>query len=123
MTEFTIEQSSIDSHPEIAVVTLHGEVDAASLGSIEAAVHPLTDTPTIVSIVFVVSDVSYMNSRAVGLLMNVYSVMNEKQRTIALVGLQDSVKETMSLVGVTQLVPVFESLQDYIDTLNDTGNK
>lgn len=117
MGTFSIDESMFPDHPEIAVVTASGEMDMTELQRVESVMNPLLENNSVAMVVFDVSELSYMNSRSVGLLMNYYGILKERNRQLILVGLQDGVKDTLSLVGVTQLVPIYDSLEDFAATV------
>lgn len=115
---FTIDYSTIESRPDVAVLAFKGELDTSTLPEVETLMNPLLENAAVMYVVFDLHELNYMNSRAVGMLMNFYGVLKERGRSLILVGLQDGVQDTLSLVGVTQLVPVHAQLDDFMASLS-----
>ena len=88
MSDFSIENVSPAGHPEVALVTVQGDMGTEVLPRVESRVNPLLDNAGVSYLVFDMTSLTYMNSRAVGMLMNYYGILKERGRYLVLVGLQ-----------------------------------
>lgn len=117
MPSFTIDQAPVPDHPDVIIVNLHGEIDSSVVKEVEEVMAPLVAREDVRAIAFNLSDVTYTNSRGIGMMMNCYGIMKERGRTFVLVGMQEGVKDTLSLVGVAQLIPMFDNIEGFLATL------
>jgi len=69
------------------------------------------------------SNVEYLYSRAVGSLVRFYKVQNAKGRYIVIIAPSPRLKNIFESISLTKLIPVFDSLDEFIMWQNTTGTE
>ncbi len=69
--------------------------------------------------IFDFSKLSFLNSYGIGRLVEWQQKIGQKDGQIIMVGLNDNVKEILTLVGVSNLFKVFEDAEEAIKSLNE----
>lgn len=108
--------SSAPEHDEIQVITLQGEVDEFNLGKLKEAVDPLLEDETNKCFVFVLKDLTFINSKVIGYLASLYNTMNERGKKMAFAEANTTIMEILSLVGLTNLINHYESAEEAIQS-------
>jgi anti-sigma B factor antagonist len=93
---------------EIAVVELDGRIDSRTAPDIEAAI--VGQKRPGVKVVMDMSQVTYMSSAGLRLLVNLQRALTEGGGELALAGLMARVADTMSVTGFLQYFSVFETV-------------
>lgn len=92
------------------VIEFHGEIDKATVEMYKNTVTPLIDgdaVALVAKVVFDCSDLKFINSEGIGLLMSYHTKLSKREKKIILAGLQPNVKDIFDLIGLTKLIPVF----------------
>jgi anti-sigma B factor antagonist len=82
---------------EVTVVELTGEIDASTAPKIQAQVLPIIQSND--KILLDLSNVSYMSSAGLRLLLSLYRQVIAKNGKLVLVGLSEELQDTMSVTG------------------------
>ena len=69
--------------------------------------------------IFDFSKLNFLNSYGIGRLVEWQQKVGQKEGQIIIVGLNSSVKEILTLVGVSNLFKVFENVQDAVESLRN----
>jgi len=94
----------------MTVVALEGDLDANSASVTQQEILPLAHGG--VRMVLDMSKVPYMSSAGVRMLLATYRQVNASGGQIALVGIADDVKDTMSVTGFLKFFQVYDTLED-----------
>ena len=94
MIEINIENVAASA---ASVVRLSGEIDATTAAVVQQNVLPLT-TPGC-RLVMDLTNVAYMSSAGLRMLLSLYRNASSKQGKIVLVGLTEELRDTMSMTG------------------------
>ena len=82
---------------QISVVRLAGEIDASSAVIVQQKILPISVPGC--QIILDLTQVAYMSSAGLRMLLSVYRQISGNQGRIVLVGLSDELKDTMSMTG------------------------
>ncbi len=94
---------------QVSVVRLVGEIDAASAAVVQQKVLPLSVPGC--QIILDLSQVAYMSSAGLRMLLSVYRQISGNQGRIVLVGLSEELRDTMSMTGFLGYFSVQETLE------------
>lgn len=98
----------------IFTIKLQGDLDAVTIESYSEAIDKLASTITTPSIaVLDFTEVRYMNSTAIGNVAHWLSLFQEQESEMHLIGLTDNVYDTLDLVGLLEIIPHHESMEDF----------
>jgi anti-anti-sigma factor len=98
--------------PTVSVVSLHGEHDLASLPAVEAALDDLLDRGT--SVILDLSQASFIDSSTLGAALRGHHPPTVARIVAVAAPPGNEPRRLIDLVGVSTLVPVFDSLNDAI---------
>jgi anti-sigma B factor antagonist len=93
---------------EVAIVELTGDIDASTAPKIQAQVLPLIESNK--KILLDLSDVAYMSSAGLRVLLSLYRQTTAKNGNLVLVGLSEDIEDTMSVTGFLNLFTVCKTL-------------
>ena len=101
---------------DVTIVELSGEIDGSTAPQAQAAIVPLAQGDS--KIVIDMSDVGYMSSAGLRMLLVVYRTVSGQGATVALSGLSQDLEDTMSLTGFLDFFDHFETVDEAIASLN-----
>ncbi len=99
----------------VTVVTLSGELDAQTSREAQAAIVPLCQQES--NLLLDMSAVSYMSSMGLQLILLLYHQMMRVQGRMALVGLSENLKNTLSTMGFLSYLTTYETLDEGLASL------
>jgi len=109
------------SHPEElqngVVVEMVGQLDVSNIDHVEEEMMPFTMETKYKRIVMDFKGLTYLNSRAVGMLVNFYNQLTQQGKKMVLCNLSGGVHDTLTLVGVSQIMKFFNDLESAIEYL------
>ena len=92
----------------VAVLELHGEVDASADEAINAAYEQaISGNPTTVLLNF--DHVSYINSTGIALIVGILAEARQSSRNLLACGLSDHYKEIFEITRIADFVTVFDN--------------
>lgn len=89
-----IESSQVEN---VTVITLEGDIDGKTAGTTQQTVIPMI--PDSGRLLLDMSGVPYMSSAGLRMLLLIYRQAQSRHSEVALVGLTDEIKDTMSATG------------------------
>ncbi|PIZ71754.1 hypothetical protein COY07_04350 [Candidatus Peregrinibacteria bacterium CG_4_10_14_0_2_um_filter_43_11] len=95
--------------PAVKVVTLTGEMDEISLETLKNQMDPVLNDSAIKAVIFDLQNLSFINSKGIGYLVAVHTHLAKDHRKLLLARAQEAVMDVISLVGLTSIIPHFES--------------
>lgn len=98
------------SAAEVSVVRVVGEIDATNAVIVQQQVLPLSVAGC--RILLVLTDVAYMSSAGLRMLLSLYRQTAARQGSIVLVGLSDELKDTMSMTGFLGYFSVQDTVEN-----------
>jgi anti-sigma B factor antagonist len=99
----------------VSVVKLAGDIDGSSAPAAQAAILPLAAPDC--RILLDMTDVPYMSSAGLRMLLSTYRQVTGKNGRVALVGLSENIQDTMSVTGFLKFFTVCETVQAGLDAL------
>jgi anti-sigma B factor antagonist len=94
---------------QVSVVKLVGEIDANSAAVVQQKVLPMSVPGC--QVILDLSQVAYMSSAGLRMLLSVYRQISGNQGRIVLVGLSEELKDTMSMTGFLGYFTVQDTLE------------
>lgn len=97
------------------VVEFHGELDKSTLDSAEEQLLKLLDSFDRGYLVFDFSDLDFINSEGIGVIVLAHAKLVTKGKQLLVCGMHKHVAEVIDAVGIGKLVPVFPKVADAIN--------
>jgi len=94
------------------VASLQGELDEVSIEKLRTYIDPLLDDTNITKLIFDFADLEFINSKGIGYLVSVHSHLAKDGRGLIIAGAVEPVMDVISLVGLTTIIPYFNTLAD-----------
>ncbi|MEB3227738.1 MAG: STAS domain-containing protein [Synechocystis sp.] len=95
---------------DIQVATLSGDIDANTAPIVTEKILPLVEAHS--KILLDMSQVAYMSSAGLRMLLSLYRQATAQERQLVLVGLSEDVQDTMSVTGFLDFFKVAGSLEE-----------
>ncbi len=98
------------------VVKFEGEFDKIGYSKIEDDLKALLEEFPLQTVVFDFAKLKFINSEAIGYLMDIHGHLVKKDRNLVIVGLQDNIDDIFDTIGMKDVVPIYKSLGAFIKT-------
>jgi anti-anti-sigma factor len=103
MTEFAFEESR---RGRVAELALSGDLDMSATFRLEPALDRLLDGDDVGELVLDLSDVAFVDSSGLGLLLATYQRSQETERPMAIVNSRPEIQRVFRLAGVDDVLPI-----------------
>jgi anti-anti-sigma factor len=110
-SDFSVEITD-GNNPNIKVVHLSGELDEVSIERLRTYVDPILENKNVVKLIFDFEKLEFINSKGIGYLVSVHTHLAKDGRSLVIVGAVEPVMDVISLVGLTSIIPYYETLSD-----------
>lgn len=117
-TNLKISFPEADKVQSLQVVVFDGEFDKAGFAEIKDQITDFVKAFDLKFLVFDFSNLKYINSEGIGYLMEVHTHLIQRDRKLVVVGLNAHVKDVFTAIGIAEIIPIFDSLDDYLKTLS-----
>lgn len=121
MTEahITIEDIAQSDTTKVAkLITIVGQLDESNVDEKAQEIYALiTANPQGLHLIFDFGGLEYMNSKSIGYLTDWFGKVTETQGKIAIVKAKPNIIDILEVIGLTQLIPMFASLDEAKFTL------
>ncbi|MEM1169716.1 MAG: anti-sigma factor antagonist [Cyanobacteria bacterium P01_H01_bin.35] len=107
---------NIRTEEEIKVVEVIGDIDANTAADVQKQVVPLAEPSS--KILMDMTQVPYMSSAGLRMLLSLYRQAQAKEGKVVLVGLSEELQDTMSVTGFLDLFTTAETFELGITALN-----
>lgn len=104
-------QVSIDTMPEVAVINFSKKLDVHD-SDVEKEMIRNVEEMDKTLYVFDLESLNYINSVFIGLLAKLYNIILKKKGKVVIVNLSDTIKDTLNLVGLTDIIPVVATMEE-----------
>ena len=101
---------------DVNVVKLTGDLDGSNAGNVQAQIMPLAVAN--VKMILDMSDVAYMSSAGLRMLLVMYRTINSKSGKVVLVGLSEDIRDTMAMTGFLDFFTYLETMDDGLKNLS-----
>lgn len=122
MTEANIIVQDVPSNVEgkvVKYVNISGQLDESNVDEKAKEVYAVIDAnPKNLFVVFNLEGLEYMNSKSIGYLTDWYGKISEAGGKVYIAQARDNIIDILQVVGLTQLIPAFASMQEAVDQLS-----
>ncbi|MBU0577273.1 STAS domain-containing protein [Patescibacteria group bacterium] len=115
-SDFSVDISD-SSDPSVRLANLHGELDESKLEDLRKALDPVWDDTKVEALIFDMHDLEFINSKGIGFVVSAYTHFAKNKRKFILVDAQEAVMDVVSLVGLTSIIPYYDTLDEAISNL------
>lgn len=105
----------MNSSDEITVIEIVGELDTTTAYNVQNQILPLAEKSR--KILLDMSDVTYMSSAGLRILLMLYRTIKEKHGEIVLVGLSEEIRDIMSITGFLDFFITFDRREEGLQSL------
>lgn len=98
---------NINTIDEITVIEIVGELDASTAYNVQNQILPLAESSR--KLLLDMSDVTYMSSAGLRILLNLYRKIQENVGQIVIVGLNEEVKDVMAITGFLDFFDTYDT--------------
>jgi anti-sigma B factor antagonist len=109
------EQESLDVLEQVTVVELVGDIDGSTASGVQSQVLPLAQAGG--KMLLDMTQVPYMSSAGLRMLLSVYRQITAKDGQVVLVGLSEEIQDTMSITGFLDFFTARETLDAGLEAL------
>jgi anti-sigma B factor antagonist len=99
------------------IVAINGELDGKTAPEAQAKILPLAGGD--VSLLIDMSQVGYMSSAGLRMMLLIYRQIGASGGSVALIGLTEEIEETMELTGFLSYFDTFDSVESAIEKMSD----
>jgi stage II sporulation protein AA (anti-sigma F factor antagonist) len=99
------------------VVIFEGELDEVSLDEVKVQMHELLNNNAVQKILLDFSKLEFINSKGIGYIVSMHTHMTKNGRQLMVADARQAVYDVISLVGLTSIIPYFETLDKAIAAL------
>ncbi len=99
---------------DITLVKLAGPVDSATFDTYKEALDQLCRAETSPRLVIDCRDLSYINSKGIGLLASLHRMVMIQMGKIALFGLSSRIRKTLELLGLGKRLRIYETQEEAV---------
>ena len=107
---------SIKQIDDVTVVSLSGEINSVSAPGVQNEVMPLAETAD--KILLDMTEISYMSSAGLRILLALYRQTSARNAHVVLVGVNDDIQNVMSVTGFLQFFTISDTLEKGLEALS-----
>jgi anti-anti-sigma factor len=110
----TIEDiTSNDPQKHFKLIAISGQLDESNVDEKAQEVYAvIAQNPQNLSLIFDLEKLEYMNSKSIGYLTDWYGKITSTGGKIVLVKVKQNIKDILDVVGLTQLIQAFSTLEE-----------
>ncbi len=116
MTEanITIEEIQSDKPDKvIKLVTISGQLDESNIDEKAKQLYEvIAATPQNLNLILNLENLEYMNSKSIGYLTDWYGKVSGTNGKIVIVKARQNIADILNVVGLTQLIPMFQTVEE-----------
>ncbi|MBW4578370.1 MAG: anti-sigma factor antagonist [Tildeniella nuda ZEHNDER 1965/U140] len=109
------EHSSVNTINQVAIVELIGDIDGSTASTVQEQVLPLAQTGG--RILLDLTQVPYMSSAGLRMLLSVYRQISSHNGQVILVGVSEEIRDTMSITGFLDFFTTRDTLDSGLEAL------
>ncbi len=103
----------------VIIFTFSWELDETNADKTFASIYEEIGDFTGKKLIFNFSWLKYMNSKSIGYIADVFSNIEENEWIMHITNCSDGVKDILELVGITTIIPMNETEEEAINTINN----
>lgn len=113
--EVTKDRASESTIDQVTIVELVGDIDGSTAPKVQEHVQPLAASGG--RILMDLTQVPYMSSAGLRMLLSVYRQISSKNGQVILVGLSEEIRDTMSITGFLDFFTTRDTLDSGLEAL------
>lgn len=125
MTEVSITiENAPSSSPDkpVKIVHIKGQLDESNVDEkIKEIYKTIEENPKNLNMVFDMEGLDYMNSKSIGYLTDLYGKLTESGGKVMIASAKPNILDILQVVGLTQLVPTFDTVKAALDGIGGGG--
>lgn len=98
------------NNPSITTASLVGELDETNMEVLKEQLTPVITNEEIKTLILNLPELTFINSKGIGFLVSIYTHFAKQKRKIVLVNASEPVMDVISLVGLTSIIPYYQTL-------------
>ena len=114
MTEVNLiieDQNPLAENRTCKLIRISGELDETNVDEqMQKIYEVIGEHPSNLDIIFDFQNLGYLNSKTIGYLTDIYGKLAENNGKVAIFGARPNVLDTLQVVGLTQLINMYDSL-------------
>ncbi|NMM61142.1 anti-sigma F factor antagonist [Clostridium sp. P21] len=99
------------------IVHMFGELDHHSAEEVRNKIDDRLDRDNIGKLIMDFSDVSFMDSSGIGVVIGRYKKLNSKGGTICITKISGSVKRVFELSGMFKIIKFYKNIEDAVESI------
>jgi anti-anti-sigma factor len=107
---------NIESHGDITVLDIRGDVTAFSEPSLNSAYSSAKESSP-KKIILKFEEAAYINSGGIAVLIQVLAQTRRNNQKIGITGLSEHFKKVFNMVGITKFATIYPTLQDALSAM------
>jgi len=109
-----------DPNKKAKILTVSGQLDETNIDSKAQEIYKIfEEIPGNLNLLFDLAGLEYMNSKSIGYLTDWYGKVTERGGKVAIARAKSNIKDILQVVGLTQLINIYESLDEAKASIND----
>lgn len=113
--QVVIDRSTTNTIDQVTVVELIGDIDGSTAPKVQEHVLPLAEVGG--RILMDLTQVPYMSSAGLRMLLSVYRQISSRNGQVILVGLSEEIRDTMSITGFLDFFTTRDTLDSGLEAL------
>jgi anti-sigma B factor antagonist len=106
---------NVDTTGDITIIEMVGELDSVTAPAVQEQIIPLAKQGY--KIILDMTGVTYMSSAGLRILLLMYRTINEHVGTIIIAGLNDDVRDVMSITGFLEFFTIVDTREEAFQKL------
>ncbi len=100
----------------VLIFDFSGDMDKLALSEKKHEINDLINEFKGKSVVFDFTDLTYINSEAIGYLMQVNGFLLSVDKKFILVGVQKNVKDILEAIGIFEIIPAYPTIKEFLNS-------
>lgn len=120
--QIQIKDATLGGNPG-KVVAFAGQLDETNVDEEAKKIYKLVDEAEKPYLILDFADLTYMNSKSIGYLTDWYSRVSEKGGMIAIAQPQPNILDILKVVGITQIVTIYDTIEAATNAMSGSAAK
>lgn len=99
----------------LLILAFKGDMDKLALTEFKLEINKVINEFKGKKVVFDFTELNYINSEAIGYLMQVNGFLLSVDKQLILVGVKKNIKDILDAIGIYEIIPVFNNLKDFLN--------
>lgn len=102
----------IKTYKDTLVVFLTGDIDQHKVSSIRGEVDRATSLNNTKNLIFDFSDVDFMDSSGIGMVLSRYKILSNISGTLKLTGVSENTMKLFDMVGIRKIIEIYATVDE-----------